>query len=107
MQTQTQTTTTTRLFLGNIPHAATELDISQWVEATAQCRVPTAQVVRDRATGHSRGFAFVTIESDEPSHVVKQRLWNQRMNGRKITVGDAKPRGPKPVPAFYDDRPDQ
>ena len=53
-----------RLFVGNIPHVSSDVELQEWVESQG-FHVESAQVIRDRTTGHSRGFGFVEMASDE------------------------------------------
>ena len=79
-----------KLFLGNIPHASTDLDLKQWVE-TRGFRAESAQVIYDRTTGRSRGFGFVTLAEDVDVQSAIGVLNGRRMNGRVLTVNEATP----------------
>jgi RNA recognition motif-containing protein len=47
----------TKLYVGNLPYETTESDLQTLFEAAGA--VSTINIVRDRATGQARGFAFV------------------------------------------------
>ena len=79
-----------RLFIGNIPHASSEVELRQWVESLG-FRVASAQVVYDRNTGKSRGFGFVTLSEEIDVQVASSSLNGKRMEGRVITVNEATP----------------
>ncbi|HEX4997807.1 MAG TPA: RNA-binding protein [Terriglobia bacterium] len=80
-----------RLFVGNIPHSCNDLDIQQWFENQG-LSVDSVEIVRDRVTGHSRGFAFVEVgNAPDPKSVIEQ-LNGRRLVGRILTVGEAKPK---------------
>ena len=49
----------TKLYVGNLPYETTETDLQTLFEAQGQ--VSTINIVRDRATGQARGFAFVEM----------------------------------------------
>ena len=49
-----------KLFVGNIPHTASEIELKDWVEAHG-FEVESAHTIRDRSTGQSRGFGFVVV----------------------------------------------
>jgi len=84
-----------RLFVGNIPHACGEAELRQWLEEQGHS-VTFAQVIRDRMTGHSRGFGFVEIEDASDLKSMVDRLNGQRLSGRVLTVNAATPRTPHP-----------
>lgn len=86
-----------RLFVGNIPHAASEIELRRHFE-NASFTVTAAQVIRDRMTGHSRGFGFVELQA-EPSHMrtICDSMNGTRMSGRVLTVNEATARTPKGV----------
>lgn len=76
----------TRLFIGNLSWNTSDTDLSQLV--AAQAEVLDAKVISDRDTGRSRGFGFVTIESDNPGEVIRA-LDGQEIDGRAIRVNQA------------------
>jgi len=80
-----------RLFVGNIPHACGEVELRQWFEDQGHS-VTFAQVIRDRVTGHSRGFGFVELQDAWDLKATVERLNGQRLSGRVLTVNAATPR---------------
>ena len=80
-----------RLFVGNIPHACGETELKQWLEEQGHS-VSFAQVIRDRETGHSRGFGFVELPDASDLKATVERLNGQRLLGRVLTVNAATPR---------------
>ena len=54
--------------------------------------VVSAQVVQDRQTGRSRGFAFVEMSTDEEADNAVKNLNGADVDGRKIVVNEARPR---------------
>ena len=79
-----------RLFIGNIPHASSDAELQQWVE-TQGFQVESAQIIRDRSTGQSRGFGFVVINETTKARDAISALNGQRMGGRVLTVNEALP----------------
>ena len=79
-----------RLFIGNIPHASSDAELQQWVE-TRGFQVESAQIIRDRSTGQSRGFGFVVINETTKARDAISALNGQRMGGRVLTVNEALP----------------
>ena len=83
-----------RLFVGNIPHACDESELRLWFEQQGHT-VTFAQVIRDRSTGHSRGFGFVELQDTSDLKGTVERLNGMRLSGRVLTVNAATPRAPR------------
>jgi RNA recognition motif-containing protein len=58
--------------------------------------VRSAEVISDRETGRSRGFGFVEMETDEGLQAAIAALNGQEINGRPLTVNEARERTPRP-----------
>jgi cold-inducible RNA-binding protein len=52
----------------------------------------------DRMTGKSRGFAFVTMSDDTQANAAMSALNGRDLNGRNLTVNEARPREERPRP---------
>jgi RNA recognition motif-containing protein len=83
-----------KLFVGNIPHASSDAQLQQWIE-TQGFLVESAEIIRDRSTGQSRGFGFVVLKDDSNIEQAIVALNGQRMNGRILTVNQAVPESPR------------
>jgi RNA recognition motif-containing protein len=83
-----------RLFVGNIPNACTEIELSEWFAQQGH-DVAFAQVIRDRITGHSRGFGFVELRDASNLKETIARLHGQLLSGRALTVNAATPKTPR------------
>jgi RNA recognition motif-containing protein len=79
-----------KIFIGNIPHTSSDSELQQWVESQG-FQVESAQVIRDRSTGQSRGFGFVVLNEAWKVKDVIAALNGQRMGGRVLTVNEALP----------------
>jgi RNA recognition motif-containing protein len=88
-----------RLFVGNIPHACSEVELRRWFEEQGH-QVAFAQVIRDRVTRHSRGFGFVELQDANDLRTTVEQLNGQRFWGRVITVNAAVPRAPRTAQAY-------
>src|ERR1700752_454286 len=87
-----------KLCIGNIPHASSDVELQQWVEAQG-FQVESAQIIRDRSTGQSRGFGFVVLNEEWKLKDAIAALNGQRMGGRVLTVNEALPqRGASAAP---------
>ncbi|OGE29257.1 RNA-binding protein [Candidatus Daviesbacteria bacterium RIFCSPHIGHO2_01_FULL_40_11] len=79
-----------KLFVGSLPWA---VDDAKLAELFAQAgNVVSAQVVKDRETGRSRGFGFVEMSTDEEAQNAVKNLNGTDVEGRKIVVNIARPR---------------
>lgn len=83
----------TKLYVGNLPYETTESDLQTLFEASGQ--VSTVNIVRDRATGQARGFAFVEMEDAEGARRAIAELDQHQYGGRNLTVNEAKPMTPR------------
>ncbi|MFN4261677.1 MAG: RNA recognition motif domain-containing protein [Gemmataceae bacterium] len=79
-----------KLYVGNLPYTVTDSDLQQVFEPHGQ--VESAQVIMDRDTGRSKGFGFVEMSNDQEAQSAIQALNGQELNGRTLTVNEARPR---------------
>jgi len=78
----------TKLFVRGLPWATNEHDLQEAFSAFGQ--VVDSAVVRDRDTGRSRGFGFVTMATDEEAAAATSGMNGARMGGRQISVSEAR-----------------
>jgi hypothetical protein len=83
----------TKLYVGNLPYQTTESDLQALFEGSGQ--VASINVVRDRATGQARGFAFVEMSDTEGAQKAIKDLDRHEYGGRNLTVNEAKPMAPR------------
>jgi RNA recognition motif-containing protein len=83
----------TKLYVGNLPYETTESDLEALFAPAGQ--VSTVNVVRDRATGRARGFAFVEMSDAEGARRAISELDRHELGGRSLTVNEAKPMAPR------------
>lgn len=83
----------TKLYVGNLPYEATESDLQALFETSGQ--VASINIVRDRATGQARGFAFVEMSDTEGARKAISELDRHQYGGRSLTVNEAKPMAPR------------
>ena len=79
-----------RLFVGNLPRSVTDSALSEFV-TNAGFQVVSAAVIRDKMTGESRGFGFVELADEEDMQRAIQGLNGQTLEGRPLTVNEARP----------------
>jgi RNA recognition motif-containing protein len=83
-----------KLYVGNLSYNTTGSDLEQL--CAAHGTVQSAEVIADRETGRSKGFGFVQMGSDEEAQAVIAALNGQEVDGRALTVNEAKPREDRP-----------
>ena len=83
----------TKLYVGNLPYQTTESDLQTLFETAGE--VATINIVRDRATGQARGFAFVEMSDVEGAKRAMSELDRHEYGGRNLTVNEAKPMTPR------------
>jgi RNA recognition motif-containing protein len=79
-----------KLYVGNLGYDVTVGDLEQLFAAHGT--VVSAQVITDRDTGRSKGFAFVEMGSDQEAQAAIAALGGRDVNGRALTVNEARPR---------------
>ncbi len=79
----------TKLYVGNLPYETTESDLQALFEGSGQ--VASVNIVRDRATGQARGFAFVEMSDTSAAQQAIKDLDRYAYGGRNLTVNEAKP----------------
>lgn len=77
-----------KLYVGNLSFNTDESRIRELFAPIGQ--VDSVSLIRDRATGQSRGFGFVEM-SDEHGRAACKALDQQEFEGRRLTVNEAKP----------------
>ena len=79
-----------KLYVGNLSFQTSSADLQELFAQSGT--VESANVVEDRDTGHSRGFGFVEMASREEGEAAIAQLNGKEVNGRSLTVNEAKPR---------------
>lgn len=80
----------TKLYVGNLSFSTSNEDLQQLFSQAGT--VESANVVEDRDTGRSRGFGFVEMSSKEEAEAAIQEMNGKEVDGRSLTVNEAKPR---------------
>lgn len=79
-----------KLFVGNLSFNTTENDLQD--AFAAHGTVVEANLMMDRTSGRPRGFGFVTMGTDQEAQNAIQALNGANLDGRSITVNEARPR---------------
>ena len=79
-----------KLYVGNLSFQTSSEELQQLFSQAGT--VESATVVEDRDTGRSRGFGFVEMASKEDGEKAIQQFNGTDLNGRNLTVNEARPR---------------
>ena len=79
-----------KLYVGNLSYEVTDGTLEQMFAAHGT--VQSAQVIMDRDTGRSKGFGFVEMDSGEQAQAAITALNGREVDGRALTVNEARPR---------------
>jgi cold-inducible RNA-binding protein len=81
-----------KLYIGNLPYSANQQTLQ---DMFSQCgTVDSVNVITDRDTGQSKGFAFVEMSSDGEAQKAIQELNGFSLDGREIKVNEATLKSP-------------
>src|ERR1700684_1070858 len=83
-----------KLFVGNLTFTATENDLQDHFAQAGV--VVSVNIMQDRMTGRSRGFAFIEMASKEDAEKAIQMFHSKDFQGRPLTVNEARPREERP-----------
>ena len=78
------------IYVGNLAHEATDDDLRQAFEAFGQ--VESANVIRDKFGGESRGFGFVEMPSKNEAQTAIDEMNGKDLKGRAVNVNEARPK---------------
>ena len=84
----------TNIYVGNLSFNATEEDIRQAFAEYGE--VSSVNIIQDRETGRSRGFAFVEMPDGEQAKEAIEKVNLSEIDGRSITVNEARPKRDRP-----------
>ena len=82
-----------KLYVGGLPYSATETQLTTLFATHGT--VESARVIADKFTGQSRGFGFVEMSTPEEAKAAIAALNGSQMDGRSLTVNEAKPQEPR------------
>ena len=84
----------TNIYVGNLAFDVSEDDLQTAFEEYGQ--VASVNIIKDRETGKSRGFAFVEMNDGQAAKQAIEGLNLQSIGGRNVTVNEARPRENRP-----------
>lgn len=80
----------TKLYVGNLSFNTTENDLQD--AFAPHGTVASVDLIMDKMTGRSRGFAFVTMDSPDAAKAAISAMHGAQLDGRPLTVNEARPR---------------
>jgi len=78
------------IYVGNLSYDCSDADLKAAFEAFGQ--VTSAQVIKDKFSGESRGFGFVEMANKEEAEKAIAELNGTELKGRALNVNEARPR---------------
>ena len=79
-----------KLYVGNLPFQTTEGELEQLFGEMGA--VESVRIITDRETGRNRGFGFIEMSSDEEAANAIEKFNEYELEGRALTVNEARPR---------------
>jgi RNA recognition motif-containing protein len=79
-----------KVYVGNLPYGVGDGELQTMFEPHGA--VQSAQVILDRDIGRSKGFGFVEMDSGEQAQAAISALNGREVDGRALTVNEARPR---------------
>lgn len=89
---------TSKLYVGNLPFSTTAQDLQDLFAQSGN--VTGVDLIFDKFTGRSRGFAFVNMANAEDAKAVVEKFHGYSLDGRNLTVNEARPKEERPPRGF-------
>ena len=83
-----------KIYVGNMAFSATEADLQQLFSAYGEAS--EIVIIKDKYSGRSKGFGFVTLSDDTQADKAISELNDKEFQGRKLTVNEARPMTERP-----------
>ncbi|HBO68692.1 MAG TPA: RNA-binding protein [Deltaproteobacteria bacterium] len=82
-----------KLYVGNLPFSATEDSLKEAFSRFGT--VESVNIITDRDTGHSKGFGFIELSSNQEAAEAIAKMNTAEMDGRTLKVSEALPQAPR------------
>lgn len=89
-----------KLYVGNLSYNTTDASLKDAFSPLGE--VESANVITDKMTGRSRGFGFVSMVNDAEADAAVEKMNGADLEGRKLTVNEAKPLSERPPRRNFD-----
>ncbi len=83
-----------KLYVGNLPYSTTDSSLSEMFAQAGT--VTSATIITDKMSGRSKGFGFVEMSSPEEAQAAIEMFHDKDLDGRKMTVNEARPKEDRP-----------
>jgi len=83
-----------RIYVGNLPYTVTDEELRDVFGQFGE--LASAEVIMDKFSGQSKGFGCVEMPNKEDAEEAIRSLNDTNLQGRKLTVNEAKPRAERP-----------
>lgn len=83
-----------KLFVGGLPFRVNDDELAE--AFSEHGTVASAKVIMDRETGRSKGFGFVEFENEDEGKAAEKAMNGSEMDGRSLTVNEARPMEKRP-----------
>ncbi|MCA9487635.1 MAG: RNA-binding protein [Nanoarchaeota archaeon] len=90
-----------KIYVGNLPFS---VDENRLKELFSGYNPEEVSLIQDKYSGRSKGFGFVTIADDEAAKKAISEMHEKEVEGRKLTVNEAKPKEDRPRRSFDGNR---
>lgn len=84
----------TKLYVGGLAYSVNDNQLNQFFSTAG--KVVSASVITDKFSNQSKGFGFVEMSSEEEAKEAIKQLNEKELDGRKISVNEARPREDRP-----------
>jgi len=78
-----------KLYVGNLSFRTEEQTLESLFGEAGP--IESVRLMRDKASGQSRGFAFVEMQTEDGAQAAINRFHEQELEGRRLTVNEARP----------------
>jgi len=85
-----------RIYVGNLTYSVTDEDLREIFGEYGD--LTTAEVIKDKFSGQSKGFGFVDMPDNSEAEAAIKELNESMFKGRKLTVNEARPRSEQQRP---------
>ena len=82
-----------KIYIGNLTYDTTEEDLNKVFESYG--KLESCTLIKDNFSGRSKGFGFVEMASEEEANAAVEGLHGTELNGRTVTVNEARPKNEK------------